>query len=56
MSKPQRKMLEQILKTVQKALHKNNPFIKDFKQILEISEEELPQGKIEMVDSTRYLT
>jgi hypothetical protein len=46
MSEPQKKMLEKILKKIQKALHKNNPFIKDFKQIMEITAENLPEGKI----------
>ena len=46
MSQPQRNKLERILNTVQEALHTNNPFIKDFKQIMEIGEEQLPEGKI----------
>ena len=31
---------------MQKAIHANNPFVKDFKQIMEIGEGQLPQGKI----------
>ena len=46
MSQPQMQMLEATLATVQEALHTSNPFIKDFKQIMEIGDEQLPQGKI----------
>ena len=46
MTQPQKQMLEATLATVQKALHTSNPFIKDFKQIMEIGDEQLPQGKI----------
>ena len=35
-----------MLATVQKVMHEKNPYIKDFKQILEISEEELHGGKV----------
>ena len=41
-----KQQLGEILTTVKEALHANNPFIKDFKQIIEIGEEQLPQGKI----------
>ena len=46
LSQAQKQMLEEILATVQGALHTSNPFIKDFKQIMEIGDEQLPQGKI----------
>ena len=46
MSETQKKILEQILNTIQEVLHKSNPFVKDFKQIVEICEENLPEGKI----------
>merc|ERR1711888_16919 len=46
MSQPQKQKLEGILTTVQQSLHANNPFVKDFKQIMEIGNEQLPQGKI----------
>ena len=45
-SKPQKKVLEGVLCKVQNVLHVHNPFIKDFKQILEIPAEELGHGKI----------
>ena len=45
-SQHQKQQLEGILTTVQEALHANNPFVKDFKQIMEIGEDQLPQGKI----------
>ena len=38
--------LKKLLETVQQVMHQNNPFIMDFKQILEISEEELHGGKV----------
>ena len=42
----QKKILEQLLTKIQKVLHTNNPFVKDFKQVIEIPIEELQQGKI----------
>ena len=41
-----KQQLEGILTSVQQALHANNPYVRDFKQIMEIGEEQLPQGKI----------
>ena len=38
--------LESHLKIVQDAIHRVNPFVKDFKQIVDIPEEELGHGKI----------
>ena len=46
MSNSQKHILERILRTVQNALHQCNPFIKDFKQIMEMPVEELTDGKI----------
>ena len=46
MSKSQKKILEGVLKSVQAVIHKVNPFVKDFKQIMDIPAEELKQGKI----------
>ena len=46
MSQSQKRMLEEILTTVQESLHNSNPFIKDFKQIMEIGDGQLPEGKI----------
>ena len=46
MSQTQKQMLEGMLATVQEALHDFNPFIKDFKQIMEIGDGQLPEGKI----------
>ena len=45
-SKRQKKILEQVLVKVQTDLHKYNPFVQDFKQIMDIDEAELGQGKI----------
>ena len=46
MSTSQKQILKDVLKTVQDTLHKHNPYIKDFKQVLDIPEAELGQGKI----------
>ena len=46
LSKRQQTVLEQVLIKVQEDLHKYNPFVRDFKQIVEIDEAELGQGKI----------
>ena len=46
MSKSQKKIIESILQKVQNELHIHNPFVKDFKQIMEIPAEELGQGKL----------
>ena len=53
MSQPQKQMLEGILTTVQQSLHANNPFVKDFKQIMEIGNEKLSQGKIIISSKSR---
>ena len=46
LSKKQKKILQQVLVKVQDDLHQFNPFVRDFKQIVEIDEAELGQGKI----------
>ena len=46
MSGPQKVLLEGVLATVQQELHNHNPFVRDFKQIMEIGEDQLGQGKI----------
>ena len=38
--------LKRILDVIQNVMHQNNPFISDFKQILELSDEDLADGKI----------
>ena len=42
----QKLQLKEILETVQAVIHEHNPFVNDFKQILEISDDELGDGKI----------
>ena len=46
-------MLEAILAKVQQALHTNNSCIKDSKQIMEIGNEQLPPGKIDISASAK---
>ena len=46
MKLPQKEMLKDLLERVQKILHFNNPFVQDFKQVIEIPIEELQLGKI----------
>ena len=43
---PQKQILESVMVKVQEDLHNFNPYIQDFKQIMEISEEQLGQGRI----------
>ena len=43
---PEVTMMKELLDTVQKAVHKYNPFVKDFKQVLEYPAEKLLKGKI----------
>ena len=45
-SERQKKILKQVLVKVQDDLHKFNPFVQDFKQIAEIDDANLGQGKI----------
>ena len=45
-SNPQKAVMKSLLESVQQVLHQVNPFVKDFKQILDIPEEELENGKI----------
>ena len=46
MSNSQKKVLEGVLEKVQNSLHAHNPFIQDFKQIMEIPAEDLANGKL----------
>jgi hypothetical protein len=46
LSNLQKKILEQVLIKVQKVLHDHNPFVKDFKQVIEIPAKDLAHGKI----------
>ena len=46
MSAAQKKILEKILFKIQTALHEHNPFVKDFKQVIEIPAKDLKEGKI----------
>ena len=46
MSSKQRDVLKSVVETVQDAIHAVNPFTADFKQVLEIPEEDLTDGKV----------
>ena len=46
MTKHNKDTMQQLLATVQQVIHQQNPFVKDFKQILETPEEELQAGTI----------
>ena len=46
MSKSQKIVMKNILKTVEDTLLQCNPFVKDFKQVMEIPEEEIGNGMI----------
>ena len=45
-SATQKQILKDVLQTVQDALHKHNPFVKDFKQVMDIPKENLGDGKL----------
>ena len=53
MSGPQKQILESVIVKVQEDLHNFKPYIQDFKQIMEIGEEQLGQGKIVISASAR---
>ena len=46
MSSSQKSILKNLLQNVQEILHQVNPFVQDFKQIIEIPEEDIAEGKI----------
>ena len=46
LSSNQKKLLKQCVEVVQNAIHSVNPFVADFKQIMEIPVEDLAEGKI----------
>jgi hypothetical protein len=46
LSSSQKKVIKHILAKVQKVLHEHNPFVHDFKQVIEIPSEDLKHGKI----------
>ena len=52
MSNAQKILLKEALQTAQDVIHEHNPFVQDFKQILEMPEEELAQGKIVITAKT----
>ena len=41
-----KKQMKELLYTIQETLHTVNPYIKDFKQVIQIPEEEIGNGKI----------
>ena len=46
LSNAQKAILKDLLQNVQEVLHQVNPFVKDFKQIIELPDEEISEGKI----------
>ena len=53
MTKSQKKILEHLLQKIQSILHKHNPFVKDFKQVLDIPSDDLLLGKIVITAKAR---
>ena len=53
MSKSQKKIMEQLLLKIQSILHKHNPFVKDFKQVLDIPSDDLLLGKLVITAKAR---
>ena len=45
-TKAEKERLKDLLQKIQSLIHNNNPFVKDFKMIMEIPENELAEGKI----------
>ena len=45
-SPAQKTMLKRVLKIVQDVIHEHNPYVKDFKQIVELTDEDIGEGKI----------
>ena len=45
-SQTQKDIIKKVLHKVQMELHKFNPFVRDFKQIMEIPDTDLGEGKI----------
>ena len=52
MSSPQKALLKESLQIAQDEIHQHNPFVQDFKQILEMPENELADGKIVITAKT----
>ena len=46
MSQSDKNIMKNVLESVQEVIHEINPFVREFKQIVEIPEEELQGGKI----------
>ena len=45
-SKGEKDRLKNLLQTIESIIHEHNPFVKDFKMVMEIPEDELGEGKI----------
>ena len=52
MSAAQKDILKKLLQDIQSVIHEVNPFVKDFKQIIEMPEEEISEGKIVITAKT----
>ena len=42
----EKEIMKKLMETVQKAIHQHNPYVHEFKQVLEIPDEDLGEGKI----------
>ena len=45
-SQSQRTIIKQVVREIQGVIHEHNPFVKDFKQILELPQDEIAMGKV----------
>ena len=52
-SRAEKEELKTLLQKLQDLIHQHNPFVRDFKMILEMSEEDLAHGKIVISASQR---
>ena len=53
LTETQKTTMKNLLEKVQQVIHEKNPFVHDFKQLIEISEEELQGGKVVISASAR---
>ena len=46
MSQPDKERMRRILETIQQEIHQRNPFVREFKQVMDIPEQDLTEGKV----------
>ena len=46
MSQPDKERMRRILETIQQEIHQRNPFVREFKQVMDIPEQDITEGKV----------